>query len=87
MLTGDAHRSFVRDRAACPTCGAATGEYCVSEETGGRRLSNHSDRVTAATGQDLNTVDWIGSRKRAAARTRGNHAGRPALRKRAPGGW
>lgn len=87
MLTGDDHRSFVRDRVACPTCLAAAGDYCVSEETGGRRLSNHSARVTAATGQDLTTVNWRAAGQRAAARKGGNRAGRPALRKRAPGGW
>lgn len=88
MLTGDAHRAFVREEAACPACKAPRGDYCISEVTGGRRLANHADRVTAATGQDLDTVNWNAARGRAKNRSRAvNRAGRPALRKNTPGGW
>lgn len=89
MLTGDAHRSFVRSRAACPRCGVDVDEFCRSLETGERTRTNHAERVTAATGQDLSKVDWSAARGRAHLRAQrgSNRRRRPAMRKQTPGGW
>lgn len=75
-------RTNVRTLAACPTCNAPVGRFCVSE-TGGRRNVNHAARVEAATGTSMDGIDWQAQRiERRNQRERRRKAGLQAFQAR-----